>query len=172
MYRSEIGATANGPFWDDLSFPDGVISLFSQQNQRQDGVGYDFDDEAGRHNLQAGVQYGLNVSDLDEVVPTADELITSNPRLNQYLAYAGDTWALDDRFSATGTLRFIGQHVLTGTGLAYGVSAVDPHLGLAYTLPGESALRATFDHNSVAPLPLEVQRADSSAPAPPGRSRA
>jgi hypothetical protein len=167
VYRSEIGATANGPFWDDLSFPDGVISLFSQQNQRQDGVGYDFDDEAGKHDLRAGVQYGLNVSDLDEVVPTADELITSNPRLNQYLAYAGDTWALDDRFSATGTLRFIGQHVLTGTGLAYGVSAVDPHLGLAYTLPGESALRATFDHNSVAPLPLEVQRTDSSAPAPP-----
>ncbi len=39
--------------------------------------------------------------------------------------------------------------------------------GLAYSLPGESALRATFDHTSVAPLPLEPQRTDSTAPAPP-----
>lgn len=37
VYRSQTGAIANGPFWDDLSFPDGVVSLWSQQNRRQDG---------------------------------------------------------------------------------------------------------------------------------------
>ncbi len=168
VYRSQVGATANGPFWDDLSFPDGVISLWSQQSQRQDGIGYDFDDQAGaNHDIRAGAQYSVNVSDLDQIVPTADELVTSNPRLNQYLLYAGDTWSIDDRLTATGTLRYTGQHVLTGTGLTYGVGAIDPHLGLAYSLPDESALRATFDHTSVAPLPLEVQRTDSLAAAPP-----
>jgi hypothetical protein len=168
VYRSEVGATANGPFWDDLSFPDGVISLWSQQTQRQDGIGYDFDDQAGEKNdIRAGAQYAVNVAGLDQIVPTADELVTSNPRLNQYLIYAGDTWTIDDRLNATGTLRYTGEHVLTGTGLSYGVGAIDPHLALAYSLPKESALRATFDHTSVAPLPFEVQRTDSAAPSPP-----
>jgi Carboxypeptidase regulatory-like domain len=168
VYRSQVTAIANGPFWDDLSFPDGVISLWSQQSQRQDGIGYDFEDQAGtKHELRAGAQYSVNVSDLDQIVPTADELVTSNPRLNQYLIYAGDTWSLDDRLTATGTLRYAGQHVLTGTGFAYGVGAIDPHLAMTYSLPGESALRATFDHTSVAPLPLETQRTDSTAPAAP-----
>lgn len=168
VYRSQTGATANGPFWDDLSFPDGVISLWSQQSQRQDGIGYDFDDQAGaKHDLKAGAQYSVNVSNLNQVVPTAAELVTSNPRLNQYLAYLGDTWSIDDRLTATGTLRATGEHVLTGTGLSYGVAAIDPHLGLAYAMPDDSALRATFDHTSVAPLPLEVQRTDSAAPIPP-----
>jgi hypothetical protein len=61
----------------------------------------------------------------------------------------------------------MGEHVLTGTGLAYGVGAIDPHMALAYSLPKDSALRATFDHTSVAPLPFEVQRTNSAAPAPP-----
>lgn len=168
VYRSQVGAIANGPFWDDLSFPDGVISLWSQQRQLQDGIGYDFDDQAGTKNdFRAGAQYSVNVSSLDQIVPTANELVTSNPRLNQYLIYAGDTWSIGDRLSATGTLRYSGEHVLTGTGLAYGVGAIDPHVGLAYAFAGENALRATFDHTSVPPLPLEVGRTDSVAPAMP-----
>lgn len=167
VYRSQVDATANGPFWDDLSFPDGVISLWSQQSQRQSGIGYDFDDQAGeKHDIRAGAQYSVNVADLNQIVPTADELITSNPRLNQYLLYAGDTWSIDERLTATGTLRYMAEHILTGTGLAYGVGAIDPHLGLAYSLLGESALRATFDHTSVSPLPLEVQRTDTTAATP------
>jgi hypothetical protein len=168
VYRSQVGAVANGPFWDDLSFPDGAISLWSRQSQREDGIGYDFDDQAGaKHDLRAGAQYSVTVADLDQIVPTADELVTSNPRLNQYLIYAGDTWTIDDHHTAAATLRYTGEHVLTGTGLAYGVGATDPHLALAYSLPAENALRATFDHTSVAPLPFEVQRTDSAAPAPP-----
>lgn len=167
VYRSQTGAIANGPFWDDLSFPDGVISLWSQQNQTQNGIGYDFDDQAGeKHDFRAGAALSTNLSNLNQVIPTANELITSNPRLTQYLVYAGDTWSIDDRLTATGTLRAMSEDV-TAPGLSYSVGALDPHLGLAYTLPSESALRATFDHTSVAPLPLEVQRTDSSAPAPP-----
>jgi hypothetical protein len=168
VYQSQIGASANGPFWDDLSFPDGVISLWSEQSQRQDGIGYDFDDQAGsNHDFRAGVQYAANESNLNQLVPTADELITSNPRLDQYLLYAGDTWSMGDRFSANATLRLTGENVLTGTGFAYGVDAIDPHTAASYSLGEAGALRATFDHNSVAPLPLEVQRTDSTAPAPP-----
>ncbi|MGC1760988.1 MAG: TonB-dependent receptor [Candidatus Cybelea sp.] len=167
VYRSQIGAQANGPFWDDLSFPDGVISLWSQQWQRQDGIGYDYDDQAGQKNdLRAGLQYSVTTSYLDQIVPTADEFITSNPRLNQDLLYLGDTWSIDDHLTATGTLRYIAQYVLTGTGFSYSNVAIDPHLGVAYTFGNDNALRATFDHTSVAPLPLEVQRNDSTAPTP------
>jgi hypothetical protein len=168
VYQSQVGAIANGPFWDDLSFPNGVISLWSRQSQRQDGIGYDFDDQAGaKHDFRAGVQYAVNVSDLDQLVPTADELVTSSPRLDQYLLYAGDTWSIDDRFNANATLRLTGENVLSATGLAYGVDAIDPHFAVTYTLGEAGAVRATFDHTSVAPLPLEVQRTDSAAPATP-----
>jgi hypothetical protein len=168
VYRSETSAVANGPFWDDLSFPDGVISLFSTQLQRQDGIGYDFDDQAGsKHDLRAGAQYDVNDSYLNQIVPTAGELITSNPRLNQYLVYAGDTWSMSDRWTVAGALRYSAEHVLTSDGLSYSVGAIDPHLSAVYSLPGDGALRATFDHTSVAPLPLEVQRDDSTQPAPP-----
>jgi TonB dependent receptor-like, beta-barrel/Carboxypeptidase regulatory-like domain len=168
VYRSQTNAVANGPYWDDLSFPDGVISLSSQQSQRQDGIGYDFEDQAGeKHVIRAGAQFSIDTAELDQLVPTADELVTSNPRLTQYLIYAADTWTIGDRLTATGTLRYVAQHALSGDGLAYGVAAIDPHLGLAYSLPGNAAVRATFDHTSVPPLPLEVQRTDSTAPAAP-----
>jgi hypothetical protein len=168
VYESQIGASANGPFWDDLSFPDGVISLWSEQWQREDGLGFDYEDQAGpKNDVRAGFQYSVTLSYLDQVVPTADEFIFSNPRLNQNLLYLGDTWSIDNRLSATGTLRYVTQAVLTSTGFSYDNGAIDPHLGLAYALGNESALRATFDHTSVAPLPLEVQRDDSAAPAPP-----
>ncbi len=167
VYRSQTDATANGPFWDDLSFPDGVISLWSQQNQRQDGIGYDVQDQAGTaHDVRAGVQYSVNLSSLNQVVPTANEIITSNPRLTQRLLYAGDTWSFNDRLKATATLRYIGQNVSAGT-LSYGLGAIDPHLGMSYAFSDDQALRLTFDHTSEAPLPLEVQRDDSAAPAPP-----
>ncbi|MBV8149779.1 MAG: TonB-dependent receptor, partial [Candidatus Eremiobacteraeota bacterium] len=167
VYRSQTGAIANGPFWDDLSFPDGVISLWSAQSQRQDGFGYDFQDEAGpKHELRAGFQYALNVSSLDQLVPTAAQIVTSNPRLAQRLAYLGDTWSFDDRLKATATLRYLAQNVLAG-GLSYSVRAVDPHVALSFAFSENEALRATFDHTSEAPLPLEVQRNVSTAPAPP-----
>jgi len=166
LFRSQTGAIANGPFWDDLSFPAGVISLWSQQSQRQDGFGFDWQDQAGlKHDVRAGAQGSLTFSNFNQLVPTAAETVTSNPRLAQYLFYLSDTWSFDDRLSATGTLRAIGQHVSTGTGLNYNVGAIDPHIGVAYEMPHGSAFRATFDHTSVAPLPLEVARTDSAAPA-------
>jgi hypothetical protein len=168
VYQSQVGAQANGPFWDDLSFPDGVISLASQQWQREQGLGFDYDDQAGEKNdLRAGFQYSVTMSYLNQVVPTADEFIFSNPRLNQNLFYLGDTWSIDDHLSMTGTLRYTSQDVLTSTGFFYSNGAIDPHLGMAYTFGDNNALRATFDHTSVAPLPLEVERNDSTAPAPP-----
>ncbi len=161
LFQSQIGATANGPFWDDLSFPDGVISLYSTQYQREDGIGYDFEDQANaKTDFRAGAQYDVNTSSIYQIVPTVPQIVTAAPRLNQYLVYVSDTWSVTPNFSAMGSLRYVGQHAQTSDNppVIYGDGAIDPHLALAYTFAGLNGLRATFDHNSVPPLPLEVQR--------------
>jgi hypothetical protein len=159
FFESQIGAVANGPEWDDLSFPDGVISLYSTQYQREDGVGYDFEDQAGeKHDIRAGAQYDVNTSSIYQIVPTVPQIITAAPRLNQYLVYLSDTWSMTPHFSAMGSLRYIGQHSQTSDGLVYGDGAIDPHLALAYRFAGSNGFRANFDHTSAPPLPLEVQR--------------
>ncbi|HET6276684.1 MAG TPA: TonB-dependent receptor [Candidatus Cybelea sp.] len=159
LFQSQIGAVANGPEWDDLSFSDGVISLYSTQYQREDGAGYDFEDQAGqKHDIRAGAQYDVNTSGIYQIVPTVPQIITAAPRLNQYLVYASDTWSMTPHFSMMGSLRYIGQHSQTSDNVIYGNGAVDPHLALAYTFAGLNGLRANFDHTSTPPLPLEVQR--------------
>jgi hypothetical protein len=159
VFQSQIGAVANGPEWDDLSFSDGVISLYSTQYQREDGAGYDFEDQAGeKHDIRAGAQYDVNTSSIYQIVPTVPQIITAAPRLNQYLVYLSDTWSMTPHFSAMGSLRYIGQHTQTSDDVVYGDGAIDPHLALAYTFAGLNGFRANFDHTSAPPLPLEVQR--------------
>jgi hypothetical protein len=46
------------------------------------------------------------------------------------------------------------------------VAAVDPHAALVYRLGTSYSLRVAFDHTTVAPKPLEVDRTDSANPAP------
>jgi hypothetical protein len=166
IFQSQVGAIANGPEWDDLSFPDGVISLYSNQWQREDGYGYDFEDQAGdKHDIRAGAQYDVNTSSLYQIVPTIPQTITAAPRLNQYLAYISDTWSMMPYFSMTGALRYVGQHSQTSTDVIYGDGAIDPHLALAYTFDGLNGFRINFDHTSTPPLPLEVQRSCTPASA-------
>ena len=162
LYRSQYGSSAGGPFWDDLSYPDGVISLSAQQGARETGLSYDVDDVASdRHEIKYGADFRVNTSFLDQVVPTADEYITSNPTLQSYLAYAGDTWSLSPRFDLTGALRLVGTHVVPSSGAPYSLGALDPHVAASYRLGNRYSLRATYDHNTVAPAPLETDRVDS-----------
>jgi hypothetical protein len=167
LFESQIGAVANGPEWDDLSFPDGAISLYSTQFQREEGAGYDFEDQAGdKHDIRAGAQYDVNTSGLYQIVPTVPQTVTAAPRLNQYLVYASDTWSMTPHFSLMGSLRYIGQHSQTSSNAIYGDGAIDPHIAVGYTFAGLNGLRANFDHTSTPPLPLEVQRSSSGEEVP------
>jgi len=171
VFESQIGAVANGPEWDDLSFPDGVISLYSNQWQKEFGYGYDYEDQAGaKHDIRAGAQYDVNTSDIYQIVPTVPQIITAAPRLNQYLVYLSDTWSMTPHFSVLGSLRYVGQHSQTSTDVIYGDGAIDPHLALAYTFDGLNGFRVNFDHTSSPPLPLEVQRSCTPASACSGDS--
>ncbi|HTW84102.1 MAG TPA: TonB-dependent receptor [Candidatus Sulfotelmatobacter sp.] len=167
LYQSQFGSQAGGPFWDDLSFPDGIISLFTHQGGRENGVLYDVLNVASdRNRVDYGVAYRENNSFLDQIVPTADEYIHSNPTLFTGLAYLGDTWTVAPRLDASGTARFERTHIVPSDGTPYDVAAIDPHLGFAYRVGGDYAVRATFDHTTVAPAPLETDRSDSTNPAP------
>jgi hypothetical protein len=161
IYQTQFGSSAGGPFWDDLSFPDGVISLSAKQGGRENGISYDLHEIASDKNeVNVGAEFRTNTSFLNQVVPTADEFINSNPTLLSYLAYAGDTWNISHRFDLTGTARFTSTTILPSDGSEYRVAGIDPHLSAVYHLGSIYALRATFDHTTVAPAPLEADRTD------------
>jgi len=163
LYQSQYGVAAGGPFWDDLSFPDGVISLQMRQGGRESGLLYDVQDVADdRDRVDYGLAYRENNSFLDQIVPTADEYIHSNPTLFTALGYLSDTWTVVPRLDVTGTARFERTHIVPSDGTSYNVAAIDPHFGMAFRVGSDYAVRATFDHTTVAPEPLEADRTDST----------
>lgn len=163
LYQSQYGASAGGPYWDENGFPNGTFSFLGQQGAREDGLGYDGEDLLGeRHHVRFGAEYRINDYSLDQVVPTFDEIVRSNPRLYSYLVYLGDTWSPSPRFDLTGAGRLSGTRIVPSTAFAYDVRALDPHVSAVYRLGDRYALRATFDHSTVAPKPLEADRFDST----------
>jgi len=162
VYSSEFGSSAGGPFWDENGFPDGAISLSETSAQRQTGINYDGDGVFGRNHLRFGAEYRINTSLLDQVVPTADEFITSRPTFQSYLAYFSDQYSVSNRLDLMGTARVTGTHVKPSDGFTYDVGALDPHFAASYRIGNTYALRATFDHTTVAPAPLEADRTDST----------
>jgi hypothetical protein len=168
VYQSQYGSQAGGPFWDENGWPDGAISLSQTQGSREDGIGYDGEDIIGeRHDLRFGAEYRTNTSFLNQVVPTADEYITSNPTLISYLGYFGDTWHVTPRLDLMGTMRYTDTHIIPSSGFIYDDGALDPHAAASYKI-GAVSLRATYDHITVAPLPLEADRVDSTNVQPNG----
>src|SRR5579872_4096678 len=168
LYQSKYESQAGGPFWDENSWPDGSISLFETQGSREEGLGYDGEDVLGnRHDLRFGAEYRTNTSFLDQVVPTAGEFITSRPTLISDLVYFGDTWHATSQLDVTATGRYTRVHVIPSSGSIYDVGALDPHAAVAYRF-GSLAFRTTYDHITVAPLPLEADRVDSANVQPNG----
>jgi len=168
LYQAQYGSSAGGPFWDENGFPNGSISLAEQSSQRQNGVNLDSEGMYGRHHVSFGAEYRIETSQLNQVVPTADEFITSNPTIDSYLAYAADSWSVTDRLALLGAARLTGAHMKPSDGFAYDTGALDPHLGITYRLNDALAVRANFDRITVAPAPLEVDRTDSTNVQPNG----
>ncbi len=167
LYQSQYGSSAGGPFWDENGFPNGAFSLRTSQSTRETGITYDGDYYFGSLNrLQLGGSFRNDRFVLDQVVPTANEFITSNPVLNSYLAFLGDTFRPTEQLTLTAFGRATGTRVIPSTGPSYSTGALDPHASVAYRLGRRYALRASFDHNTIAPAPLEAERIDSPNTAP------
>lgn len=163
MYQSQFAASAGGPYWDENGFPDGTFSFFGRQSGREEALVFDGDDVLGaRHHVRYGAEYRLTRYTLDQVVPTFDEIVRSNPGLHSYLGYAGDTWSASPRLDLMGALRLTGTRIAPSTGFPYTVGALDPHVSAVYRIGAPYAARATFDHTTVAPKPLEADRYDST----------
>jgi hypothetical protein len=162
LYQSQYGSSSGGPFWDENGFPDGSISLSETSSQRQNGINLDNEAVFDRHRVRFGAEYRTNTSYLAQIVPTADEFITSHPTVGSYLAYLGDTWAASTRLELMATARVTHARFKPSDGFAYDTGAIDPHFGISYRLGTKYALRANFDHITVAPAPLEADRTDSA----------
>ena len=162
LYESQTGSSAGGPFWDENGFPDGTISLSETSYQRQYGVNLDNNAIYGAHHVLFGAEYRTNTANLDQVVPSANEYISSNPTVQSALLYAGDTWSVSDRLQVMGAARYTNANFLPSSGTAYSTGAIDPHAGVSYRLGTFYALRANYDHITVAPAPLEADRTDSA----------
>jgi len=158
VYQTQFGSTAGGPFWDDLSYPDGVISLATTQGGRETGTSFDVDQFASyRHHLLYGLEYRVNNSFLYQVVPTP--MSSSTPT------------------DAVHRSRLRRRHLEHRTALEPGRDrALRPHAYRAQRrnavrrcgdrsarivrVPHRSGvrLRVAFDHTTVAPKPLEADR--------------
>ena len=164
-YGSEYGSQTRAPFFDDLSFPNGPVSYYGNQHARLFGIGLDVQNVASRvHEINYGAEVRTQASSLDQRVPTLDSHITSQPILNSYLGYLADRFSPTERLVLTSTLRAAGTWIVRSDGHRYGVSAIDPHLGLNYTFAPKTALLVTFDHTTQAPNPLEAERIDAGTP--------
>jgi hypothetical protein len=162
-YRSQFGSVSGGPYWDDLSFPDGPISLSASQGGRIAGAAYDVENAGDeRHHLKYGAGYRTSTTFLDELVPTANERIRSRPTIFSALAYLSDTWSIAPRVDVSATARFTRARIVPSDGFTYDVAALDPHASAVYRIGGDLALRVTFDHTTVAPKPLQADRTDST----------
>jgi hypothetical protein len=168
VYRSQYGAATDAPFFDDLSFPNGVVSYFGRQSGRLDGVGLDAVSLASaQHQIAYGAEVRRQTSSLDQIVPTLDQVVTGNPVLTSRVAYVSDDWRMGSRLRVAGALRYAATRVQRDDERAYGVAALDPHLSAAVELGRSSWLRLAFDHTTVAPKPLEAERRDSLVPSAP-----
>jgi hypothetical protein len=162
IYQSFFGASANGAFWDDNGFGQGAISLVSDNTGHTTGVQFDATNTNTRNTFGYGFEHRIDNSDLDEFVPTNDEYAHSNPTLQTNLGYLGDTWQATSRLALTGTGRVFTTHIIPDFGYSYDVGALDPHFSASYKLGSVYALRATFDHNTVAPKALETDLTDTT----------
>ncbi|GAC1311473.1 MAG: hypothetical protein NVS2B3_02950 [Vulcanimicrobiaceae bacterium] len=164
-YGSEYGSETRAPFFDDLSFPNGPVAYYGNQNARLFGLGLDIAAVASReHEIGYGAEVRTQISNLDQIVPTLDNHLISHPILNSYLGYVTDRYAPTSRVALTTTLRANGTWIVRSDGHRYGVSSVDPHLGLTYTFAPKTALLVTYDHTTQAPNPLEAERLDAQTP--------
>jgi hypothetical protein len=168
LYQSRYASSARGPFWDENGFPNGSISLSETSWQQQFGVNLDNEAIFGTHHLRFGAEVRTNRSSLDQVVPTADEFITSSPTVHSLLAYLGDTWDVTSRLSLMASGRLTSSSFMPSDGAAYSDTALDPHLGVSERIGRAYAVRVNVDHITVAPAPLEVDRTDSTNLQPDG----
>lgn len=166
-YRSLYGSLTDAPFFDDLSFPNGVISYFGTQYGVLDGFGADVRDYVGeRHDIAYGAEIREERTGLDQFVPTFNERVNSNPALFDVIGYASDRWRLSRTLSVEPALHAFSTRVERSDGHAYTDAALDPHLSATYRV-GANLLRAAYDRVTVAPKPLETERRDSAQPGAP-----
>ncbi len=157
LYTSSYHATTNAPFFDDLSFPNGVISYFGSQAGALQGLRVETHVlPNSREELSYGVDAQAEQFTLHQTIAQLEDgNVDANPSSNQYVAYAQDTWHVSPRIDLMGAFRALAQSSRPGTTPSFHTGAIDPHASLVYDT-GHDALRFLYDRVSVPPRGLEL----------------
>lgn len=142
IYRSEYAARTDAPFFDDLSFPNGIISYVGNQRGTLTGMRYEVD---AFPNQRLELRYGGDVHGesfaIHQDVPQlSDGSLDASPFSSTSIAYLSGTWRAGSHLTLSGALRF--------------ATDIDSHASAVYE-NGPNAVRVLYDHVSVAPHGLE-----------------
>ncbi len=172
LYRSDFGSTAFGPFWDDLSFPDGPISLASTTGLTLRGTAVDVETAASnRHELRYGLDVQHQRFAQSETIPVVPEVLTSNPVVLQ------SAWYATDRLVFSPALKVdLGMRALIGTarrsdGSGERYAVLDPRFTGALQLGSArtSVVKLSAGGYSQPPQALEIERVVRIGTQPPQR---
>ncbi len=157
VYASSYNATTDAPFFDDLSFPNGIVSYFGTQAGALQGFRVETHVlPNSRNELSYGVDVHAEQFKLDQAIPQLHNgNINATPSSNAYVGYAQDTWHVTPRIDAMGALRGLSESSRAGNAAEAHTGAIDPHASLVYDT-GKDAFRLLYDAVSVAPHGLEL----------------
>ena len=168
-YRSHSGSSVFGPWWDDLSFPSGPISLASTTSFEILGLAMDIDNQAAAsHELRYGSVVDRRFFAQHETVPIVPEVLTSNPVVSTYGLYAADSWSPNRRVKVEAGVRFSGGHARRSDGSIDTFSGFDPRGGISWRVsPADDVVRLWAGKYTQFPSPLEIERNVTIANQPP-----
>jgi hypothetical protein len=162
-YRATSGSTIDAPFFDDLSFPNGAISLATRQTLDTMGLGLDAEHVGSRHTATVALDARRDRLAFDQTIPTFDRRTRSSPHIDALLVSATDRWS-NGRWDVAAGLHGILARLSPGDGGSYGAGAIDPRLAVSYRLGTNGRLRIAADVSSQLPKPLEIAPADGLLP--------
>ena len=156
VYRATSASTIDAPVFDDLSFPNGAISLAARQTLDTTGLGLDAEHVGRAHTVTFAFDLRHDRLAFDQTIPAFDRRTRSSPVEDALHVSAGDRWSPSDRWDVAASAHAVLARLSPGSGSAYGVGAIDPRLALAYRLHSGDRVRIAADVSSQLPKPLEL----------------
>ena len=160
LYQSYSASTVFGPWWDDLSFPSGPISLASNTKNVIGGLAADIESQAG---AASELHYGGVVEEqhysLAETIPIVPELLTSSPPMSTFGVYIADKWDARPWLGLEGGIRYAGGVAHLNNGSKDNFVALDPRGAASFHVDRhDDIVRLWAGKYTQFPSPLEVER--------------
>jgi hypothetical protein len=160
LYQSYSASTVFGPWWDDLSFPSGPISLASKTKNVIAGLAADIESQPGSSNeLHYGGVVEQQHYSLTETIPIVPELLTSSPPMSTFGFYIADKWDARPWLDLEGGIRYAAGVARLINGSHDHFAAFDPRGAASFHVDRHNdVVRLWAGKYTQFPSPLEVER--------------